>query len=148
MKMLTVRQPNASAIAHGWKNIENRSRITNHRGPLGIHAGKKWDDAGEDALRQVVHLAQSQGFTVPESMRDDPLTDTGLVLAVVDVTGVCTASRHEATVVCDCGPWARPRSTHWQLANPRVLAKPFPARGHEYLWDLDVPLDFRKGLVR
>lgn len=35
---LSVRQPWAWLIVHGWKNIENRSRRTNHRGPLLIHA--------------------------------------------------------------------------------------------------------------
>jgi hypothetical protein len=37
---LSVRQPWAWLIVHGWKNIENRSRRTSHRGPVLIHASK------------------------------------------------------------------------------------------------------------
>lgn len=144
MKVLTVRQPWAWAIARGFKNIENRTRITHHRGPLAIHAGKQWDDGGEEALRQVVHIARAQGHALPPTLRDDlPYSDIGLVLAVVDVVGVCAESRN-SLVVCECGPWARPWSVHWQLANARRLVVPFPARGREYLWDLDFEPDFEK----
>ena len=43
MKALTVRQPWASLIAAGVKTIETRSWATSFRGPLAIHAGKRWD---------------------------------------------------------------------------------------------------------
>lgn len=145
MKVLTVRQPNAWAIARGFKNIENRTRATNHRGPLAIHAGKHWDDLGEAAVSEAVDIARSQGHVPATPMRENlPWSGMGLVLAVVDVVGVCRESRHESSVVCECGPWARPWSVHWQLANARRLAEPFPARGHEYLWDLDFEPDFEK----
>ncbi len=45
MKALTIQQPWAWAIARGPKRVENRKRLTSHRGPLLIHAGK-----GEDYL--------------------------------------------------------------------------------------------------
>lgn len=38
MKVLTVRQPWASLIVQGHKDIENRSRRTHYRGPLLIQA--------------------------------------------------------------------------------------------------------------
>lgn len=37
---LSVRQPWAWLIAHGWKNIENRTRRTQVRGRILIHASK------------------------------------------------------------------------------------------------------------
>lgn len=40
-KVLTVRQPWASLIISGQKAIENRTWITNYRGPLYIHAGSR-----------------------------------------------------------------------------------------------------------
>jgi hypothetical protein len=145
MKALTVRQPHAWAIAHGFKPIENRSRLTHHRGPLVIHSGKEWDALGEAAVAEAVDIARSQGHKLSVPMREDaPWSSTGLVLAVVDVVGVCTESRHAPSVVCDCGPWARPWATHWQLANVRRLAEPFPARGHEYMWEIDFELNFEK----
>lgn len=40
MKCLSVRQPFAWAILKGKKRVENRSRLTKHRGPVLLHAGK------------------------------------------------------------------------------------------------------------
>lgn len=47
IRALTVRQPWAWAIAHGGKNVENRSRRTHYRGPLLIHAGATWSIRGQ-----------------------------------------------------------------------------------------------------
>ena len=40
MKALSIRQPWAWLISHGYKNIENRDWPTRFRGPFLIHAGK------------------------------------------------------------------------------------------------------------
>lgn len=39
MKALTIKQPWAQLIAYGIKDIENRTRPTNYRGRIAIHAG-------------------------------------------------------------------------------------------------------------
>ncbi|UUZ68048.1 ASCH domain-containing protein [Polaromonas sp. P2-4] len=41
MPALSIRQPWAWLIVNGFKNVENRSWLTNYRGPFLIHAGKK-----------------------------------------------------------------------------------------------------------
>lgn len=46
MKVLTVRQPWAWAIAHGGKDVENRATLWRYRGPLLIHAGAGWSERG------------------------------------------------------------------------------------------------------
>lgn len=43
MKMLTLRQPWPMLIALGVKTIETRTFATEFRGPIAIHAAKKWD---------------------------------------------------------------------------------------------------------
>lgn len=140
MKTLSVRQPWAWAIAKGYKTIENRSRATSHRGPLAIHASQRWDEPKQLWLANAVSIARNQGHALPERLGDDmPYADTGLVIAVVDVVDVCTASRDEPRVVCDCGPWANAGETHWQLANARLLSEPFSAKGRLGLWDCDIP---------
>lgn len=140
MKSLTVRQPWAWAIARGHKTIENRGWSTPHRGPLAIHAALSWDGDPTGALRTVRDTTRVAGRQLPACLDDDaPYGDVGLVLAVVDVTDVCTASRQHPTVVCDCGPWARPMSVHWQLTNARALREPFPATGRLGLWNCEVP---------
>lgn len=48
---LSVRQPWAWLIVHGWKPIENRGRRTYRRGPILIHAGRMMDtEAHEDLI--------------------------------------------------------------------------------------------------
>lgn len=46
MRALSIMQPWAWLIVHGHKDVENRTWHTNYRGPVLIHAGKKFD--GED----------------------------------------------------------------------------------------------------
>lgn len=43
MKCLSLWQPWASLLAHGKKRVETRGWAIPHRGPLLIHAAKKWD---------------------------------------------------------------------------------------------------------
>lgn len=49
MKALTVRQPYAQAIVRGTKTIENRTRNTNYRGRVLVHAGAVMHDHFRDA---------------------------------------------------------------------------------------------------
>jgi ASCH domain len=44
MKALSIKQPWASLIAHGIKDIENRTWKTHFRGRIFIHASAKWFD--------------------------------------------------------------------------------------------------------
>ena len=53
IKALSIRQPWASLIVAGIKPIENRTWYSNYRGPLLIHAAKKWDKEG--AIYLVMH---------------------------------------------------------------------------------------------
>ncbi len=46
MKALSIRQPWAWLIAHGYKDVENRTWKTNFRGEFLIHAGEKFDKEG------------------------------------------------------------------------------------------------------
>lgn len=45
-KALSIQQPWAWLLVNGHKDVENRSWPTAYRGPLLIHAGKKFDDEG------------------------------------------------------------------------------------------------------
>jgi hypothetical protein len=48
---LSVQQPWAWLIAHGWKPVENRTWRTSFRGPLWIHAGQRFDLGGYEWVR-------------------------------------------------------------------------------------------------
>jgi hypothetical protein len=54
MIALSIRQPWAWLIVNGFKTIENRSWLTNYRGPMLIHAGKVCTPADYDAAMLFV----------------------------------------------------------------------------------------------
>jgi hypothetical protein len=134
MKTLTVRQPWAWAIAMGHKTIENRTWGTEYRGPLAIHSAAKWDDGQEHAIRRVRDILRELEIAYPAKLADDlPYSDTGRVLAVVDLVDICDG--HPG---CKCGPWAFPGHKHWRIANARRLVIPPAAKGRLGLWGFDV----------
>ena len=110
VKALTVRQPWASLIVAGIKDVENRPRQIRYRGKLAIHAGLKVDDEGMEMY----------GHSLRVSL---PL---GAVIGSVDVVDCISDSD---------SPWALSDCYHWILANPRPLKRPVPATGKLGLWD-------------
>lgn len=146
MKALSVRQPWAWAIAHGGKDIENRTWATaSYRGPLAIHAGARWDEDGAYDKR-ILRALQGFGdrFDPPlrverlgpktvRLLRDRQLTP-GAVVAVVDLVGICAA--RTTSEQCGCGVWAIDGQCHWQVTNVRPLTEPVACKGRLGLWDL------------
>lgn len=49
---LSIRQPWSWLIAHGYKDVENRTWKTRRRGPVWIHAGKSFDREGWAFVRE------------------------------------------------------------------------------------------------
>ncbi len=80
LKILSIRQPWAWLIAHGYKDIENRSWSTAYRGPLLIHAGKTVDHAGCAVVRQRFKIALPEHF------------ETGGIIGLATLTEVVTQS--------------------------------------------------------
>jgi ASCH domain len=99
---LSVRQPWPWLIVNGLKDIENRSRRTNHRGPLLIHAGLSPRGYTED----IQLIERKNGFSVPSEL------ETGGIVGVVDVID-CVES-HKSK-------WFEKGGFGWVLSNPRRL---------------------------
>lgn len=110
MKALTVRQPWASLIVAGIKNVENRTWRTNYRGKLGIHAGSHVD---RDALDQYGHL-----------LNDDP--PLGALIGSVTLVDCVQDSRSR---------WADPGMWHWVLEDAKKLVRPRWMPGKLGIWD-------------
>jgi ASCH domain len=110
MKVLTVRQPWASLIVTGIKDVENRSWRTNYRGHLGVHAAGRID---KDGLEEWGHLVD-----------DEP--PIGALIGSVTLVDCIENSRSK---------WAVPGAWHWVLADPRELARPRPMLGRLGLWE-------------
>lgn len=58
-KVLSVRQPYASLLVNGIKDVENRSRKTNFRGTVLIHASAKMHDIMNQLPTKIFLLGAS-----------------------------------------------------------------------------------------
>jgi hypothetical protein len=127
MKALTIHAPWAWAIAHGGKDVENRTWPTNYRGPLAIHAG-----LSTASDRSFLHFLAEMGIKL-DLPRDFP---RGAILAVADLVDVLELgddALHDT-------PWAE-GPVCWCLENVRALAKPLPCRGAQGLWTVPTELE-------
>ncbi|MDQ3956521.1 MAG: ASCH domain-containing protein [Actinomycetota bacterium] len=109
MKALSVKQPWAWTIAAGYKNVENRSRRTNFRGGLLIHAGAELDPAGFQFLWEM-GLYKALPADLPR----------GGLVGMVEVVDCVRGYESE---------WALPGQWHWVLAHPREFRNVLPCPG-------------------
>lgn len=123
---ITVRQPWALVIATGHKTVENRGRPTSYRGPVGIHAARAHDPAG-DVDPRILRLWG------PEPRVGAPVGAVVAVAELVDCHEATLTGRLLGSEPC-CLPWGdreyrgRP-AWHLVLADARRLDWPVPARG-------------------
>ncbi len=108
-RALTVKQPWAWAIVTGYKDVENRKRLTRLREPLLIHAGLRFSDAGFDFLDR-------HGIAYP------PKCDlaTGALVGTVELTDCINDSG---------SPWAELGYWHWVLTRPVEFRTPIRQKG-------------------
>lgn len=146
MKALTLWQPWASAIAWGLKRFETRSWKTDYLGYLAIHAAKRWSPeqqlfAAEPLLKPFVgseKLPLGAVVCIVELQGCLPTQEVLQALYAVDGRGRSTRAVYEELLGdYSFGRWA------WKLELVEVFDEPIPARGHQGLWDWDVP----EGLV-
>jgi hypothetical protein len=128
MKCLSVRQPWANAIFVSGKDVENRSRHTDYRGPLLIHASKTIDREASSSpwagRARALGCTSNQGRFV-----------TGAIIGIVDLTDVVDESPSF---------WAQPDCWHWLLANRRLLAEPIACAGKPGIFEVEIPLGAMK----
>lgn len=128
MKCLTIWQPWAWAIINGHKIIENRRQSTSHRGPLLIHAGKKFDAEGADWL----HLQMFCG-KIPKIQFPLDYTMGAIVGAVIlERCETIWNARLSGKPISPwfTGPWG------WHMREPIVFDKPFPLRGRQRIFNV------------
>lgn len=144
---LTIKQPWTFAIAEGFKTVENRSRRTNYRGTLLIHAGQIFDDSvsvvrySRDAAIRLEELGGRGNFWdarayIPSKIYQPPPASLALsgVVATARLAGC-----HQATNGC-CSPWGFADQWHWELADIQQLKRAVPRAGALGLWKPDADL--------
>jgi hypothetical protein len=100
LRVLSLRQPWAWLVVNGYKDIENRSWRTNHRGPLLIHASSTLTDFTPEKLDEI---ERKHGVRVPKD------AETGGIVGVVDVVDC---------VQTHLSKWKFPDCWGWVLKNP------------------------------
>lgn len=122
MKTITIKQPWASLIVSGLKDIENRSWKTNFRGRVLIHAGKARDKQ-YGMPREL--FANDKVYSV---ITEKELPQ-GAIIGSVEI--VDCVKNHPSS-------WAIEGDWHWVLANPVMFPEPITGvKGKLSFWDYD-----------
>ncbi len=125
LKALSIQQPWADAILRLGKDVENRTWPLRYRGPILIHAGKKYDREGEQFIRE--HEMEDLAITPPDFYKRARKRCGGIV-GLVEISDCRGFSRSPWFV----GPYG---FFLW-----RAQALPFfPCRGSLGLFNLEVP---------
>lgn len=86
LRVLTVREPWATLIVTGFKDIENRSRRFGHRGPLLIHASSTLTRSYYDYACELVRLSVEQkGVHVIYPEFDECKANCGKIIGGVEL---------------------------------------------------------------
>lgn len=125
-KVLSVRQPYASLLVAGLKDVENRSRATNYRGTVLIHASLQDHDILKWA--KIGALSEREQRIMKEAEDAPYIGFRGAIIGSVDIVD-CT----------DCNTlseWAEPGCWHWIVRNAKVLKTPIlDVKGKLGIWE-------------
>jgi hypothetical protein len=127
VRILTVRQPWASAIVHGGKDVENRSTniAGGYRGPVAIHAAIGKTATLDERQERLLLAADEEGRGgIGDWLDGEPIAG-GVILGVVDLVDVHRAEGVGTGISADlirdrnlfalngsCSPWAEPNVHH------------------------------------
>lgn len=130
MKAISLWQPWASLVAGGHKRYETRGWATRYRGPLLIHAAKKWDKDSARLARDFAGILRDAG----RSSLPNPLP-LGCALAVAELVECVPviASSEFPPLEREFGDLA-PGRYAWRLENVRRVSEPIPVAGAQGLW--------------
>jgi hypothetical protein len=111
MRILTLRQPWAHAVAHLGKTVENRPWKPGKgwRGTLAIHAGRSVDTAARAVVEEIA------GESLPHRLIG------GIVVAVAELVDVHSPADCWVLGQGGCSPWAESGAFHWVLEDVRPL---------------------------
>lgn len=135
MRAITIMNPWAWAILNAGKDVENRTWAFKPGQEIALHAGKSFDEYGEDFLRR-------QGVEPPSGY------ESGVILGLVTVADVHHANRCLSLTPSGrgyCSPWAMGDQYHWTLTGLHPTYSGIPCRGKQGIWTVpeDIALSVR-----
>lgn len=138
MRALTLHQPWAWAMAHGYKTIENRSWAPPEwliGCDFALHAAKKYDKKGHAFLQK--HLEPADLKRMPERKR----LHSGCIVAVARLDAVVDDYEAAAARVGEHEARWFLGQQGWMLGHIRRLWRPVPCRGYQGLWTMDFDVE-------
>lgn len=156
MKALSLTQPFASLIAIGAKTVETRGWFTSYRGPLAIHASKRFPMANARLCLVEPFTSSLSSLRLPAPVVVDGKTYVGTCVPLGFIVGVCdlvdvlpihdfksvlalmghVGSPDRVKTEMAFGDYS-PGRFMWFLKNARLLSSPIPAKGTLRVWDID-----------
>jgi len=140
---LSMWQPWASLLVHGFKRAEGRNWKTDHRGRLWIHAASKQPDQLEvDTLEQQYRsIYEARGIPTPPLPSQSGGYPTSALLGCVDVEECWNNAQYKEVLTANPSmPQEENGSEHifWCL-RPRRLVVPLRMGGEHMIWRLPKP---------
>jgi ASCH domain len=127
VKALSIQQPWAYCITHATKRIENRTWFGHYRGPLLIHAGKKFQTGMEYDINS--ECPEIDVYAMQQS-------DRGAIVGVCRMV-TCLRPGEYDKVAPDQRIWTDESTFRFVLDEVRAFAVPIPYKG--MLGFFDVP---------
>lgn len=127
---LSIRQPWAFLIVHGYKPVENRRWMSQFRGPFLIHAGLRLDREGLDWL-------EAEGM-IPATMPEPSELPKGGIVGGAVLWSVSAPYRGVTS------PWRNPQQYAFNLRDPYALGEIVRCRGR--LRFFNAPVESELGL--
>jgi len=129
MKALSIRQPWANLIVHGIKDIENRSRRTNYRGRILVHAPIKMDSYENFHTGDRLKVLDKEFSHVFDNVLKSAIIGS---VEIIDCVGGSKSV------------WADKYFWHWILKDPILFDKPITnVKGRLGLWNYDLPEEYK-----
>ncbi len=134
MKVLSLREPWASLITEGKKQIETRSWRTRYRGPLYLHASAAKINEKDPHIRELLALIPGAQMHYGHIVCRCMLTDC------VPMDEAFLQKMERRPIERLCGEYA-PGRFAWMLEGIEVLKCPVPAKGMLGLWEWEEDYD-------
>lgn len=144
IKAISLWQPWASLIAIGAKRFETRSWPTAYRGPLAIHAAKRWTNDEKNLCCKEPFWEALTEFCIGPPHGFDHDLPLGCIVAVAELRD-CFEIGWQPEIGSNeyaFGDW-RPGRFAWQLNDVRRLDTPIPWRGSQGFFEVELPLEPR-----
>lgn len=142
IKAISIWQPWAQAIALGLKRFETRHWATRYRGPLLVHASKRWNAEMEERQEWLgENLREMVGPHTDLVLEFNAVPVLGAIVAIADlvecsptIDAVKFSGSLDQRIELMLGDFTVGRFA-WQIENVRRLPQPVPCRGQQGLFD-------------